>query len=245
MSRYLTSLIAYAIIIVMKKYKKIKISQNDTNNWLEWRHGGIGASESAVLMGSLPFSWKDILDLWKFKVGLIENDFIENDAVKLGKQLEPEARDKYTEVTGIQVSPDCYERTDFPFIKASLDGINRKENHIVEIKCPGTTKFYEAKKGIVSPYYYSQIQQQAYCSGAVSCDYWVYRKKEGGILIKVPRNEEYIQELIRRASIFWDMVETKTPCLPRHLGINPFLESDPFMAGEHPVELVGTYKNTK
>ena len=39
------------------------------------------------------------------------------------------------------------------------------------------------------------------------------------------------------------MVESKTPCLPHHLGIDPYKDSDPFIAGEHETELIGVYKN--
>jgi len=226
----------------MKICKEIKLSQVG-DEWLTWREAGIGASESAVLMGALPFKWNDVLELWKLKTKMIESDFTMNEAMQLGKDLEPEARTKYTKATGIKVQAKCFERTDMPFLKASLDGITKNGKHIVEIKCPGLPKWQSAKKGIVVDYYYPQMQQQMAVSEAESCHYWVYRKTEGGILINVPRNQPYIDELERRAKIFWDCVENKKPALPAMLGIDMRKEVDPFQAGDMETEVLGIYKN--
>ena len=226
----------------MSNYKEIKLAQNNPE-WLAWREDGIGASESAILMGALPFKWNDVLELWKLKTGMIESDFVMNEAMQKGKDTEPEARKKYIKATGIRVRDACFERVDLPFIKASLDGIDKIGKHIVEIKCPGLPKWQTAKKGVVVDYYYPQMQQQMAVCGAETCHYWVYREKEGGILINVPRNEEYIDELIRRATIFWEGVVNKVPVLPRHLGINMRKDVDPFQAGDMTIELLGIHKN--
>jgi len=223
--------------------KKEIVLEQRSPEWIEWRSNGIGASDSAVLMGALPQQWNDVLEFWKVKTGLKESEFVENDAVKFGKLHEPEARDKYIEITGIEVFDKCYERIDMPFMRASMDGITEDEKHIVEIKVPGMPNFQKAKKGIVVDYYYSQMQMQAFVSGAETIHYWVYRPEKGGVLINVPRNEEYIDEMVRRAFIFWKGVETKTPVLPRHLNINPMLDKDPFIAGNMEVEVIGFYKN--
>ncbi len=214
-----------------------------SEEWVAWRSSGIGASEAQVVMGSLPFVFEDILELWKRKAGLPVEPFQMNDAVQRGIDTEDEALEAFTRVTGIKMQPQCFVHPEHNFLRASLDGIDKTLKQGVEIKCPAASKYYTAKKGIVLPYYYTQVQAQMGCSGLQEMHYWVYRQKEGGVLIKVPRNEEYIAELVRRATIFWDMVQTKTPCLPKHLDIDPYLDSDPFIAGEHTVELIGVYKN--
>lgn len=224
------------------KLKEIKHPQ-DSEAWHQWRAEGIGASESAILMGALPFAWNDVLELWKLKTKLKENDFVSNEAMAQGKALEPYARQQYSKVTGIKVQPKCYEHPEYPFLRASLDGINKNSKLIVEIKCPGLGKFKLAKQGVVVDYYYPQMQQQMACTDAEMCHYWVYREDAGGILIKVPRNEAYIQELVRRSEIFWKGVENKTAVLPRHLGINMRGESDPFTINNMESEFVGFYKN--
>jgi putative phage-type endonuclease len=224
------------------KYTALNLEQR-SEDWLEWRKSGIGASEASVIMGSLPFIFEDTLELWKKKTGLPVPEFQMNDAIQLGIDTEDEALEKFTDATGIKMEPKCFTHPEYSYLRASLDGIDKKLKQGVEIKCPSATKYYTAKKGIVIPYYYTQVQQQMACSGLQEIYYWVYRQKEGGVLIKVPRNEEYIKELYRRAEIFWNKVLEEEPCLPQHLGINQFLDSDPYEVGDMSVELVGTYKN--
>lgn len=226
----------------MNEGKEIKYSQ-DSKEWHEWRSKGLGASDMNVIMGALPFKYNDVLILWKKKTKLIPEDFVMNEAMQAGKDLEPEARTKYSKASGIRVRPKCFEHIKYPFIRASLDGISKGNQHIVEIKCQGMFHFQKAKKGIMTEYYYPQIQSQMLSSGAQSAHFWTYRKKEGGVLMSVPRNDEYIEELIRRATIFWEGIVDNKPVLPIHLGINMFGESDPFQAGEMKVELIGHYKN--
>lgn len=224
------------------EFKKFKEPQ-DSPKWLEWRESGVGGSEVSIIMGALPFKWNDVLELWKLKTKMKESDFVMNEAMQKGKDLEPEARERYMSVTKTKVKPTCFERTDFPFFRVSLDGITSDYKHIVEIKCPGLSKWKDAKMGRVAEYYYPQMQYQMLCSGATTCHYWVYRQEEGGVLINVPRNEDYIDELVRRCKIFWEGVENKNPVLPRHLGINMHGESDPYEAGDMTTELIGVYKN--
>lgn len=226
------------------KYKPVihQFTQRSTD-WHSWRKGGLGASEMSVIMGSLPFDFEDVLELWKKKTGLPVPEFQMNDAIQKGIDTEDEALKAFTKVTGIKMNPLCVTHGQYPFLRASLDGIDKKLKNAVEIKCPSLTKFYKAKKGIVLDYYYTQMQSQLACSGLEEMYYWVYREKEGGALIKIPRNDDYIAELVRRAEIFWQRVENKEPCLPKHLNINPYLDADPFIAGEHTTEFIGHYKN--
>lgn len=238
------ALISYNSYMKKLKYKPVihDFSQR-SDEWHLWRKGGLGASEMSVIMGSLPFDFEDTLELWKKKTGLPVPEFIVTAAIQQGIDTEDEALEKFTKATGIKMSPLCLTHGEVPFIRCSLDGIDKKLKNAVEIKCPSSTKYYKAKKGIVLDYYYTQLQTQMACTGLEEIFYWVYRQKEGGVLIKVKRNEDYITELIRRATIFWEMVQSKKPCLPKHLNINPYLDSDPFIAGEHETELIGIYKN--
>lgn len=223
------------------QFKETKLKQ-DSDEWHLWRKSGVGASEMSVIMGSLPFQFEDVLELWKKKTEMIQNNFVMNDAMRLGKSLEPKARKRYIETTGTKIQPKCFTHPEHDFLRASLDGINKEQDMVVEIKCPGLSKWRLAKQGTVVDYYYTQMQQQMACSGTNFCHYWVYREPEGAVLIDVPRNEEYIQELIRRAGLFWKAVEEKRPILPRELGIDMSKDSDPYQAGDMEVELVGVYK---
>ena len=49
--------------------------------------------------------------------------------------------------------------------------------------------------------------------------------------------------MVRRCKIFWAGVESKTPVLPRDLGISMYGDSDPYEVGNMNTELIGVYKN--
>lgn len=219
------------------------ILEQRSDEWLEWRKGGIGASESSILMGSLPFAFEDVLDLYKKKVGLPIEDFIMTEAIQQGIDLEDEALEKFCAVVDKKLEPKCFTHPEHSFLRASMDGVDDELETGVEIKCPSSTKFYAAKKGKVLDYYYTQVQHQMACTGLEEIYYWVYRQKEGGVLIKVPRNDEYIEELVRRAGIFWQAVLNEEPISSIRMGMDVYKDSDPFIAGEMKTELIGYYKN--
>ncbi len=224
------------------KYAPLNMEQR-SEDWLTWRKTGIGASEAGKLMGSLPFEYGEVLDLYKEKAGLPVEEFIVTDAIQLGIDTEDEALEAFTKVTGIKMTPQCFTHPEYSFMKASMDGVDKKVTQGVEIKCPGTTKFYQAVKGKMPDYHYSQVQHQMFCTNLPEMYYWVYRQKEGGVLLKVKRNDEYIVELVKRAGIVWEAIQTQRPIVSRQLGIKVWQESDPFEAGDMSVELVGRYKN--
>lgn len=209
-----------------------------SEEWLNWRKTGIGASEMSVIMGSLPFSYEDIIELWKKKVGMQVKPFIVTPAIQEGIDTEPEAREKFIKRVGVKVEPKCFTHPEYEFLRASLDGygVVKKRSKIVdrvavEIKCPQMTSYKKAAKGKIIDYYYTQIQQQIACAELDYEYYYVYRKYEEDILFRVNRNEEYIQEIYRRGQIFWEGVLAKKPILPPALGINMQGYSDPFRAG--------------
>ena len=209
-----------------------------SEQWLEWRKTGIGASEMSVIMGSLPFRYEDVLELYKKKAGLETKPFIVTDAIQEGIDTEPEARKRFIQRVGVEVEPRCFTHPKHDFLRASLDGfgmafddIGIKYNVAVEIKCPQITSYKKAAKGKIIDYYYTQIQQQIACAELDYEYYYVYRKDEEDILFRVNRNEEYIQEIYRRGQIFWEGVLAKKPVLPPALGINMQGYSDPFKAG--------------
>ena len=223
-------------------YTPILLEQR-SEEWLDWRKGGIGASESSILMGSLPFEYEDILELYKKKVGLPIQDFIMTEAIQHGIDMEDEALEKFCAVVGKQLSPKCFTHPEYSYIRASMDGVDDELTMGVEIKCPSTTKFYSAKKGIVLDYYYTQMQHQMACTGLEELHYWVYRQKDGGVLMKVKRNDEYIAELVRRAGIFWEAVQNEEPLSSIRMGMDVTKVSDPYRAGDMSTEFIGYYKN--
>ena len=164
--------------------------EQGSNEWLDWRHTGVGASDASTINGDNKFqSPKELLDQKKNRVNTIPNE-----KMMLGTKLEPEARRLYIEKTGINVKPFCLQDKQFSWLIASMDGISDDFKHIVEIKC-GESAYWQANNGIVPDYYYGQLQHQMMITGLEEVDYWCYWPGQKGILQKVKRDDEYIKKL--------------------------------------------------
>ena len=81
----------------------MKHLQQNTNEWLEFRRNKIGSSDAPIIMGKSP--WKTPHQLWEEKMG-IKDSFFESQAMRRGKDLEPEARTAFEEQTGLVMWPD-------------------------------------------------------------------------------------------------------------------------------------------
>lgn len=171
--------------------------EQGTEEWLEWRHSGIGASEASTVMGDNRFqSPSELLYQKKNKINTKPNE-----KMRLGTSLEPEARDSYIEETGMLVEPLCLQSKEYSWLIASMDGITDDCSHIVEIKC-GKSAYWQANKGKVPSYYYGQLQHQLMITGLDSIDYWCYWPGYEGILQAVTRDEPYIRRLLQAEKEF-------------------------------------------
>lgn len=177
--------------------------------WLDERRKHIGASEAATVLGINP--WSTPYKLWLDKMGLAEPVEV-NDAMRRGTEMEPLARDAFEKMTGLEVFPHCIYHPEHPFMMSSLDGITldaKTERFAVEIKC-GSKAFRLATLGEIPDYYMAQCQHQLACLGIKMLYYFAY-DGEKGIIIEVQRDDEYIEDLIKKERKFWEYVETKTP----------------------------------
>ena len=166
--------------------------EQGTEEWLDWRHSGIGASEASTVMGDNRFqSASELLYQKKNKINTGSNE-----KMRLGTSLEPEARDLYIEETGMLVEPLCLQSKEYSWLIASMDGITDDYGHIVEIKC-GKSAYWQANRGKVPSYYYGQLQHQLMITGLDSVNYWCYWPGYKGILQTVARDEPYIRRLLR------------------------------------------------
>ncbi|RTL05220.1 hypothetical protein EKK58_08715 [Candidatus Dependentiae bacterium] len=190
--------------------------RQDSVEWHSWRSKGIGASEAPVIMFDSP--WKTLDDLWQEKVygvSLTKQNF----AMKRGKKLEAVARDIYEQQFKVSVPPITAACSRFPFILASLDGFHERHKYVVEIKCPLNENEIEiAKKGILTPKYYAQIQQQLYVTNGSYCDFVTFDGYSSISVIKVYPHYTYQRELVRRLRWFWHQVENKIPLKKRKVG---------------------------
>jgi len=182
----------------------IVTQEQGTPAWLEWRQQGIGASDASSIMGESRF--KSGAALLQEKRGK-SRTFIQSAAMAKGVELEPEARRRYIETTGIEVHPICLQSTRYEWLRASLDGLSIHHDAVVEIKCGASAYRHASECGTAPVYYYGQLQHILAITGLASLDFWCFWPGYPEILIPVPRNDSYIERLLQRESEFWSQVQ--------------------------------------
>jgi putative phage-type endonuclease len=190
-------------------YEIIALKQR-TQEWIKWRHNGIGASDAPIIMGENP--WKTAQELLREKRGPARASK-PNDAMSRGIKLEPQARKFYIARTGNDVKPACLQSKQYSWLHASVDGISSNGNVIVEIKCGESVYQHTSESGCVPDYYYGQLQHILAVSGITSIDFWCYLPRRPKLLIPVPRNEEYIIRLLIAENNFWNNVQRRSGLL--------------------------------
>jgi putative phage-type endonuclease len=136
-------------------YRIVDLEQG-TPEWLEWRRGGITASDAPVIMGLDPYGKKP-WDLWMEKRGLSEgkpkNQFI----LDKGHDFEKRVRAKYELMQDKIIPGTCIEMDDCPVLRASLDGLDKETGSLVEIKMVGKLMLESPE---IPPHHYCQFMAQ-------------------------------------------------------------------------------------
>lgn len=184
--------------------KEINLTQG-SQEWLETRKNYIGSSDSASIMGVS--KWNSPYSLWCEKLDLHPQKE-ENSAMKRGKDLEPEARAYFENMTGIKMTPKVFVKD---FMIASFDGVSDCNKYALEIKCPGKVDHACAVNGEVPVHYYPQLQHQMIVLGLDKMYYLSYQNSESVAIFQVLRDEEYCQKLLDKEKEFWNYVQNLEP----------------------------------
>lgn len=184
--------------------KEIIIEQGSAE-WLSLRKNHIGSSDAASIMGVS--KWNSPYSLWCEKLDLNPQKE-ENSAMKRGKDLEPEARAYFENMTGIKMTPKVFVKD---FMIASFDGVSDCNKYALEIKCPGKADHACAVNGEVPVHYYPQLQHQMMVLGLDKMYYLSYQSPDLVAVFQVARDEEYCQKLIDKEKEFWNYVQNLEP----------------------------------
>ena len=201
--------------------------------WLALRKEKISATDIAVICDVSPY--KSPFKLWQEKLGLIDPE-PENDAMRRGKELEPEALKAYSEIVGRPMKPVVITHSEFPWAMASLDGMSYDSEHICEIKIMGKKNHEEAMSGIVKHLYNYQAQWQMFVAGVFYNDYFVY-SEESNKIIPIVRDDALIEEMIVKAKEFLHCLRSITPPAFTELDYDD-KSDDPYWE-----EMIATYAN--
>lgn len=202
-----------------------KLDKSSREDWLKWRHGGVGSSDAPIIMGVSRF--KTIEQLLGEKTGQLPKDDSNKFIKERGNRIEPLVRKLYESEMQMSFDPVNVYNLSNPHLIASLDGMDPDSNLIIEIKlmttaAPGqrnieTTgykKWLEAKDNQTIPEdYYPQLQHQLGVTGLPSCVFIGLREARGFepkledlAIVSVLRDDEYISKLTLKSNEFWSKV---------------------------------------
>jgi len=182
--------------------------EQQTPEWLEMRRNKIGASDAIIIMGVSP--WKTPNDLFLDKMGLSPTQY-RSPAMQRGIDLESDARKECEYRLKENLYPKVVFNKDLPWQMASLDGISLDGKILVEIKCPGKSDHECALGGEVPEKYFPQLQHQMCVCGLDEMYYFSYFGiTASNALIKVHRDQEYIDKLTQKEREFWNCMQTFT-----------------------------------
>ena len=185
----------------------VQIAQR-TQDWINWRRNGIGASDAPAILGKSP--WLTPQELWEIKVGRREPPPI-NPYMQRGIEYEEEARRFFEECLSEAFTPICAEHDEAPFIRASFDGVSVDLTCALEIKVPGAKAHKMAMEGHIPPYYMPQLQHM-FMLGIDKIFYASYSPEtKTGVVLEVERDESMIEELWKEEHSFWSHVREERP----------------------------------
>jgi len=170
-------------------------------DWLKIRKMGIGGSEAATVAGLNP--WASPLNVYLDKL-TDEIEDIDNERMRVGRDLEDYVAQRFSEETGIKVRKmnQMLQHDEHDFMLANLDRVIVGEKAFLECKTTGSYGRKEWEEGI--PLHY-QLQCLHYLAvtGFDYCYIACLVGNEKFIWHRIERDEETIQTLIEIEKDFW------------------------------------------
>lgn len=165
------------------KLKDLPQPEQRTQEWFDYRHNRITASDTASAIDLNPYEPVEGFILKKCDPN---HKFLDNENVYHGKKYEPIATSIYEYIYNNKVVEFGALPSDkYIILGASPDGICSSSSldhkfspllgRMLEIKCVVQRKIYTNGKiaGHICPYYYyCQVQQQLECCDLEKCDFW-------------------------------------------------------------------------
>lgn len=193
-----------------KNLTKISTLNMPHDIWLEHRRLSIGGSDAASIIGINP--WSSPFTVWADKLGKIPPKE-DNEAMRLGRDLEDYVAKRFTEKTGKKVRREnnIIINPNYPFAHANVDRLIVGEDAGLECKTTSALNLKKFKNGEYPEQYYVQSVHYMMVTG---CQKWYI-----GVLVLgvgfydfvVERDEGEITALAESEERFWEYVSKKTP----------------------------------
>lgn len=179
--------------------------------WLSARR--LGASDSAAILGLS--RWSTPYQVWGRKVGVLP-EVEENEAMRLGRRLEPACAAEFAERTGYEVTElpahSLYICDDAPFMTATPDRLVQVGAFpgLLECKATGSHAASDWKDGIPDEAHFQALHQLA-CTDLDFCYVAAIIGSTSFAHHRVERDDALIARMKEQLAAFWELVETRTP----------------------------------
>lgn len=186
---------------------KVKSIQEDieTN-----RNQFIGGSDAGAVLGMNQY--KSCYALWLEKTGRMDSEVDDNDAMRIGRDLEDYVAKRFCEMTGKKVKRDPYRYSlkEYPYIVGHIDRRVVGENAFLECKTANSYQNSKYSQDIIPDHYYAQLTHYMAVTGfekgyiavlAFPHIYWW----------EIMRNEGDVEALVSVEEEFWGNVQSDTP----------------------------------
>lgn len=187
----------------------IKISTKDMthDDWLEHRRKSIGGSDASAIIGMNKYS--SAYTVWADKLGKIPPKE-DNEAMRLGRDLEDYVAKRFTEATGKKVRREnnILINPDIPFAHANVDRMIVGEDAGFEAKTTSALNTKVFKNGEYPENYYVQCVHYLMVTG---CKRWYLGVLVLGVGFKwyvIERDEGEIEALRKSEEDFWEYVKS-------------------------------------
>ena len=158
------------------------------------RRNGIGASDSAVLLGLMTMYSKDehSLRVSKLATGIIEEETLisQKESVRKGRDLEPLILQKFGTLHECDTPykpMHSYSLKDLPFITVNFDGVIEENGFYIPVECkfvtPHGDKYYSRTKAFQREFLTNKAKEQSpiiYTQSDIK-DYCIAKAKDTGI----------------------------------------------------------------
>lgn len=189
-------------------FEKISLSGLDHSQWLQLRKNGIGGSDAGAICGLNPYS--SAMKVFQDKVSDTVAE-VDNEAIRIGHDLEDYVAKRFMEVTGLKVrkSNYMYRSIEHPYMIADVDRLVVGEDAGLECK---TVSVYSTDKWAngniplhyaIQCYHYMAVtgKRTWYIAAVILGKEFIYRKLEW--------DDEIIDGIIAKEEQFWNEYVTK------------------------------------
>lgn len=195
--------------------------EQNTAEWKQWRHAGIGSSDANVIMEVSKYKKRAQLLLEKqtpFDKLPPEKD--SGPIAALGHAIEEMERPRFELLMDEKFPATLKQSDEISYLRASYDGLNESQTKAWEHKLMGEEMFQKVVDEICPEEYKPQIQQQFFVSPTLEEIHLCCVKYEKEMLkgklepskfirakLIVKRDDEYLEKkLLPKLKKFWDQV---------------------------------------